>query len=119
MGNTLKYKIMINYTWKIKDLWTKTVDGKQDYVVNAAYEVEGVDGTFSYTVNGGQTFSVKEGSTFIPYSELTEEVVVGWIKSELGNAGILPITACIEEQIELQKNPPVVPVITPLPWANS
>jgi hypothetical protein len=35
----------------------------------------------------------------------------------LGENGILSITACIDGQIESQKNPPVVPQNTPLPWA--
>jgi hypothetical protein len=81
------------------------------------FEVEGVDGEFTNTVNGSQMFTVKEGAEFVPYSNLTEEIVVEWIKEELGENGLLSITACVDGQIESQKNPPVVPVITPLPWA--
>ena len=62
-------------------------------------------------------FTVKEGQEFIPYAELTPEIVTEWIKEELGENGILSITACIDGQIESQKNPPVVPENTPLPWA--
>ncbi|MFY7884160.1 MAG: hypothetical protein ACOVOV_04870 [Dolichospermum sp.] len=108
---------MTTYNWTITNLYTKTVEGLQDYVVTAMYNVEGVDVEFSSTVNGSQMFTVKEGQDFIPYSELTNEIVVEWIKEELGENGILSITACIDGQIESQKNPPVVPVITPLPWA--
>lgn len=108
---------MTNYNWKITNLYTKTVDGLQDYVVNATFEVEGVDAEFSYTVNGSQVFTVKEEAEFIPYANLTEEIVVNWIKEELGEEGLLPITNYINEQIESQKNPSVEPVISPLPWA--
>jgi hypothetical protein len=108
---------MTTYNWTITNLYTKTVEGLQDYVVTAMYNVEGVDGEFSSTVNGSQMFTVKEGADFIPYANLTEEVVVEWIKEELGENGILSITACIDGQIESQKNPPVVPQNTPLPWA--
>jgi hypothetical protein len=61
-------------------------------------------------------FTVKEGSEFIPYADLTEEIVLGWIQEELGENGIISITACIDGQIASQKNPPVSPENTPLPW---
>jgi len=108
---------MINYTWKIKNLWTKTIDGQQDYVVIAAYDVTGVDGEFTSTLSNTAQFSTASVSSFVPYADLTEEIVLGWIQSELGENGVLSITACIEGQIESQKNPPVSPEITPLPWA--
>ena len=109
---------MTTYNWTITNLYTKTVDGLQDYVVTAMFEVEGVDGEFFYTVNGSQMFTVKEGVEFVPYANLTEELVVEWIKEELGEEGLPPITNYIDEQIESQKNPSVEPVITPLPWSN-
>jgi hypothetical protein len=108
---------MTTYNWTINNLYTKTVDGLQDYVVTAMYNVTGVDGEFSSSLSNSASFSVKEGQDFIPYSELTNETVVEWIKEELGENGILSITACIDGQIESQKNPPVVPQNTPLPWA--
>lgn len=108
---------MTTYNWTITNLYTKTVEGLQDYVVTAMYNVEGVDEEFSSTVNGSQMFTVKEGAEFIPYANLTEEIVVDWIKEELGENGLLSITACIDGQIESQKNPPIVPVVTPLPWS--
>lgn len=108
---------MTTYNWTITNLYTKTVDGLQDYVVTTMYNVTGVDGEFSSSLDNSAAFSVKEGSEFIPYADLTEEIVLGWIQEELGENGILSITACIDGQIASQKNPPVVPVITPLPWS--
>lgn len=107
---------MINYTWTIKNLWTKTVDGQQDYVVIAAYDVTGVDGTFSSSLSNTAQFSTESVSSFVPYADLTEEIVLDWIKADLEENGIHSIEACIAGQIESQKNPPVVPVVTPLPW---
>ena len=108
---------MTTYNWTITNLYTKTVDELQDYVVNTAFNVEGIDGEFSAIVNGTQMFTVKEGAGFIPYSELTQDTVVEWIKEELGETGLFSITSYIDQQIELEKNPPVVPENTPLPWA--
>lgn len=107
---------MVNYNLIITNLYTETVDGLQDYVVVAAFNVIGTDGEFSSTVNGTQTFAVKEGQQFIPYSELTPEIVTEWIKEGLGESGLLSITTYIDSEIEKQKNPPIVPQDTPLPW---
>jgi len=35
----------------------------------------------------------------------------------LGENGIISVEACIQGQIDSQKNPPVSPQVTPLPWA--
>jgi hypothetical protein len=81
------------------------------------YNVTGVDGEFSSSLSNSASFSVKEGQEFIPYSELTQEIVLDWIKEELGENGLISITACIDGQIASQKNPPVSPENTSLPWA--
>lgn len=107
---------MNTYNWVIDTLYTKNEGELQDYVVIACYTVSGTDGEFSSSLSDTAKFSVTSGS-FIPYSELTEEIVLGWIKDELGENGVLSITACIDGQIASQKNPPVVPVVSPLPWA--
>lgn len=107
---------MTTYNWTITNLYTKTVEGLENYVVTAMFEVQGVDGEFSHIVNGSHMFTVKEGAEFIPYAELTPEIVTEWIKEELGEEGLLPITECIDAQIESQKNPPVTPENTSLPW---
>lgn len=107
---------MTTYNWTITNLYTKTVEGQQDYVVTAMFDVVGVDGDFSSTVTGSQIFEVA-GENFIPYADLTQDIVVAWIKEELEESGLLSITACIDGQIESQINPPVVAVVTPLPWS--
>jgi len=108
---------MTNYTWTITNLYTQTIDGKEDYVVIAYYDVFGTDGTYeaSLTSNVAQ-FSTEDVGVFIPYADLTEEIVLGWIKETLGENGIISIEACIQGQIDSQINPPQVPVNTPLPW---
>ena len=108
---------MTNYTWTITNLYTQTIDGKEDYVVIAYYDVFGTDGTYeaSLTSNVAQ-FSTEDVGTFIPYADLTENIVLGWIGETLGVNGVESIEACIQGQIDSQINPPQVPVNTPLPW---
>jgi hypothetical protein len=109
---------MTQYTWTITNLYTQTIDGKEEYVVNAIYDVVGVDGeyTASMTSNMAQ-FSTADVTTFIPYKDLTEAIVLGWVKESLGENGIISIEACIEGQIDSEINPPVSPENTPLPWS--
>ena len=108
---------MTQYTWTITNLYTQTIEGKEDYVVTAIYDVVGVDGeyTASMTFNTAQ-FSTEDVTEFTPYAELTEEIVLAWVKESLGENGIISIEACIQGQIDSQINPPVSPENTPLPW---
>jgi len=109
---------MTTYNWTVTQLYTETIEGKSDYVVTAVYDVVGVDGDYTASLtNNNAQFSTADVTTFIPYQDLTEAIVLGWIKETLGENGIISIEACIQGQINSQINPPVSPVNTPLPWA--
>ena len=107
---------MTNYTWVVTTLYTQPVENEQNYVVTAYYDVTGVDGTYTANLTNAARFSTASVSPFIPYEDLTNEIVVGWIQSELGVDGVSNIEACIQGQIDSQINPPVSPENTPLPW---
>ena len=107
---------MTTFTWLVTTLWTQTIDGEQNYVVIASYDVTGVDGNYTASLSNTAQFSTASVSPFIPYSDLTNDIVVGWIQQELGENGVNSIEACIQGQIDSQINPPVTPQVTPLPW---
>ena len=109
---------MTTYTWNVTALYTETIAGEQNYVVIANYEVVGVDGTYSASLSNIARFSTASVTPFIPYEDLTETIVIGWIQDELGVDGVSNLEACIQGQIDSQINPPVVPVNTPLPWST-
>lgn len=108
---------MTTYTWVVDTLWTQTIDGNTDYVVIASYTTTGVDGAYTASISNTAQFSTASVSPFIPYKDLTNDIVVGWIKQDLGENGIISIEECINGQINSQKNPPVSPQVTPLPWS--
>jgi hypothetical protein len=85
-----------------------------NYVVNALWEVTGVDGTYTGSIGGNTQFnSADQEGPFVPYDQLTEAVVIGWIpESQIGSA-----QACVQGQIDSMITPPVSPELTPLPWA--
>jgi hypothetical protein len=101
----------------VTDLLTVDTDPNPDYVVFANYSVQAQDGDYSASFEALYRFQVNEGSGFTPYQDLTNEMVVGWVKSGLGQEGIDQIQTDLENQINFQKNPPVVPQLKPLPWA--
>ena len=108
---------MTTYTWAVTALYTETIDGDSNYVVIANYEVVGVDGDYTASLSNIARFSTESVSPFIPYEDLTETIVIGWIQDELGVDGVSNLEACIQGQIDSQINPPVTPQNTPLPWS--
>ena len=64
---------------------------------------------------GGETQfdSSQQTNQFIPYDQLTEATVIGWIsEQDISNA-----QACVQGQINSMITPPVSPQNTPLPWS--
>jgi len=109
---------MTTYTWNVTALYTEAVATESDYVVIANYTVVGIDDTYSAELSNIARFSTASVSPFVPYEDLTEAIVIGWIQDELGPDGVSNLEACIQGQIDSQINPPTVPVNTPLPWAT-
>ena len=109
---------MTTYTWAVTALYTETIATEQNYVVIANYTVIGVDDTYSAELSNIARFSTASVTPFIPYADLTEDIVIDWIQQELGPDGVSNLEACIQGQINSQINPPTVPVNTPLPWAT-
>ena len=107
---------MTTFTWAVTALYTETIGTNQNYVVIANCETIGVDGNYKAVVPNVIQFSTEDVTTFIPYADLTEAIVVNWIKESLGVDGVLSIEESIQGQIDSQINPVAVPVYTPLPF---
>jgi len=85
-----------------------------NYVVNAIWRVTGVDGQYTATSDGNTTFdSSQQQGAVIPYADLTEATVIGWISPK----AIASAQACVQGQIDSMITPPVSPANTPLPWS--
>lgn len=108
-----------NYTWTVNEMLVEDMDGLQDFVVTALFNVVGVDDTdpeATGTVTGSEVFEFTEGSEFTAFADLTNDQVVGWIKEKMGEEMVATVEANIQAQIDAVLNPPVVPVVKPLPW---
>jgi len=85
-----------------------------NYVVNVIWTVSGVDGQYTGEIGGNTQFDSSQApENFIPYANLTPEIVTGWIPAEQ----IASAQACVQGQIDSMITPPVSPENTPLPWA--
>jgi hypothetical protein len=87
----------MEYTWSVVQMDRLTSDG---FVVTVHYNVSAVDGEFTASTYG--TVGYTEEGAFTPYSQLTEAVVVGWVKNSLGQS---TVEEALAAQIEAQKNP--------------
>jgi len=88
------------FTWKIAQLERETSDG---FVFTAHYTVDANDGTYSASAYGSIGFERPEN--LIPYSELTENEVVGWVQDALGEEKVTDLEDGLQTQIDQQRNP--------------
>jgi len=105
MATTFTTRITAMYTLQQPD---------PNYVVNALWEVTGIDGTNTASIGGNTQFnSADQEGAFIPYDQLTEATVIGWIpENQIASA-----QACVQGQIDSMITPPVSPAAQPLPWS--
>ena len=88
---------MTTFNWQVVQTNYNTSD---KFITTVHYVVSAVDGDFTASTYG--TVGYTEEGAFTPYSQLTEAVVVGWVKDSLGQA---TVEEALAAQIEAQKNP--------------
>jgi hypothetical protein len=104
---------MITYDWNCKTVDAYPQDGEYtDLVYNVHWIVTGIsdelkpDGTaYSATNIGTQTLDTSDVTEFIPFKDLTNEIVVGWTQGAMGEEQVASIEASIASQIENLINP--------------
>ena len=94
---------MATKTWQVNTLNRELSDG---YVFKVIYRVDGTDGNYKFRATG--SVDLPKPTTLVPYADLTEETVLGWIKAKLDadNAGTVDaIEAAVENGVNEQKTP--------------
>tara|TARA_R100001594_G_scaffold62992_1_gene97363 strand:+ start:622 stop:930 length:309 start_codon:yes stop_codon:yes gene_type:complete len=94
---------MATKTWQVNTLERELADG---YVNKVIYRVNGEDGTYKFRATG--SVELPKPETLVPYDDLTEEIVLGWVKTKLDadNAGsVANIEAAVENGVNIQKTP--------------
>jgi len=104
--------------WYINELDCVPQDGNYtNFVVVVSwdrYAIETIN-EIEYTarVFGSQSFSTDNVSNFIPYNDLTYEIVCGWLDSTID---VVQLDLNLDAQIENKVDPPII--ILPLPFVN-
>jgi len=88
------------FTWKIANLERETADG---FVMTAHYTVTAEDGTYSSGAYGSLGF--ERPDKLIPFADLTEELVIGWVKDAFGAEKVTEIEAALQAQLDEQHHP--------------
>ena len=85
----------ITKTWEINTLERELADG---YVKKVIYRVKGIDGSEEKARATGEVDLAKP-DTLVPYKDLTESTVLGWVKAKL-DADEADTVAAIEKSLE-------------------
>jgi len=111
---------MITFTWAISQMERQTADGfvvTVHYTASATFSTVGIDDigiTHSANTYGTVGFTEQPGKTYTPYTDLTQDQVLGWIWAS--GVDKTATEASVEQQIQNQIDPPVV--TPPLPWVT-
>ena len=104
---------MITYDWNCKTVDVHPQEaGETDVVYNVHWIVTGTSDQLDpegepYTATniGTQVVPLDESTPFVPFSDLTNDIVVGWTKDAMGEEQVQAIETSIASQIEELINP--------------
>lgn len=108
----------ITYTWTPSQLvGYPQYEGQTDVITNVFYTVVADDGEgHTASTSAWQQTPIDPAAPYIPYNELTPEIIIGWVQFNLGPDGVASIYANLDALIAAQTTPPPEPQQFPLPW---
>ena len=93
----------LTYEWKLIGLKKQDSENVNEAIVGTNWKITATDedgnvGTFT----GATPFSISTINTgsFVPYHELTEEIVLGWVKNHVSGSGPTNYMEHINKQIQ-------------------
>ena len=100
-----------NFDWAIAQLERETTDG---YVFTAHYTVAANNGVYSSSAYGSIGLERPEDE-MIPFADLTEEIVINWVKDKFGEEKVAEIETALQAQLDEQHAPSKAQGV---PWLN-
>ena len=111
----------ITYNWNFNPLESyPTASGQTDVVFNVHWQLYATKGSYTGSFSGSYTASsigtqaipsLQSGSVFIPFNELTKDIVYGWVTASMEaqrSGSVDRLYASLSQSIENQINPPVL-----------
>jgi hypothetical protein len=90
------------FNWRVANLERETAEG---VVFTVHYTISAEDGTYSSGAYGSLGLEPPDPETMIPFAQLTEEIVVGWVKEKLTEEKVEEIEAALQAQLDEQHAP--------------
>ena len=109
----------INYTWDVKTVDVKEIDGNADTVFNVHWrlnaeddantvkDMQGNDIPATASVYGTQSLDTSDLSNFTAFADLTASDVQGWVEAAMGEEAVTNMKAGLDAQIDELLNPVV------------
>ena len=109
----------INYTWDVKTVDVKEIDGNADTVFNVHWrlnaeddantveDMQGNDVPATASVYGTQTLDTSDLSGFTAFADLTASDVQGWVEAAMGEEEVTNIKTGLDAKIDELINPVV------------
>ena len=98
----------MNINWQVQNMARDLSNG---FVITVAWGCTASQDSAS-AFYGGTTVYTQESDSFIPYDQLTEEIVLGWVYEALGDQKA-EIEATLTAKVEKQLNPTTA---NGMPW---
>ena len=98
----------MNITWQVQNMIRDLSNG---FVITVAWGCTASQDSAS-AFYGGTTVYTQESDSFIPYEDLTEQTVLGWVYEALGDQKA-EIEASLTAKVEKQLNPTTA---NGMPW---
>jgi hypothetical protein len=107
---------MTNYTWKIHAITKRTINSIDNVVFTVVWEKFGIeDDGYSGSIKSAANFNIGDidESSFVPYDQLTEEIVIDWVKNFIDEESV---NRGIEIEIEKARSGWIQVDDQNLPW---
>jgi hypothetical protein len=89
------------FTWAIANLERETADG---FVYTAHYTVNATDGE-AYSAGAYGSIGFERPEELIPFDDLTQEIVIEWVKEKLGEEQVEKVETALQSQIDEKRAP--------------
>ena len=79
----------MEYNWNTLEVEVyNSLDNVADVVYKVNYGISTFGEGFGVTLLKEQELDISSITDFIPFEDLTNEIVIGWVKSDLGETGV-------------------------------
>ena len=93
-------------TWKIRNVMVyNTLDGNSDVIYLVNYNVTATDDNGNvYVLPEEAMIDTSSITDFVPFEDLTEEIVLGWVTTNLGAGAVAAIDQAAENALSNMLN---------------